>query len=1559
MRALLLLLLASTALARELPNVDAFLDAKTTRALPDTTAFDGHVSGVEERLGVPTFFWAAPPRAGTRSFRAQGLSPEQAARRHLFTHAGLYRALPAQLAEASLVRLHDTGQGALIATFEKRVSGVSVFRDRLNVAMNQQLELVALTGYLSPATAKDAEFKLTAATAFAAAWLALTGAPIESFHFREGALDEAGFRRFTTTLEQPFSGRAKKVFYPLPERLVPAWHLELELGTRGSTSSEHYAVVISAGNGALLSRKNLTESEQFTYRVWAESSGLYLPHDGPQGIVLSPHPAGTPNGFDPPFTQPALVTLQNGPISTNDPWLAPNATETTGNNVDAYADLATPDGFGAGDLRATTTSSRTFDRTYDTALAPNVNAAQQQAGITQLFFDINQLHDWFYDRGFNEAAGNAQTNNFSRGGAGNDSIRAEAQDVGGTDNANMSTPADGARPRMQMYVWVPSPITMLSASPGGTYPSGSAGFGSTAFNFTAQAMLAVDAVAPVNDGCTALTGSYTGRIVVVDRGTCTFARKAQNAQDRGAVGVIIVDNVASSTPPFLAADSTITTVTIPVLSVTESDGDTLKTNLGLGAVNVTMTRSAVVRRAGELDNTIVAHEWGHYLSNRLISDAAGLTNNQGRSMGEGWGDTISMLLMVRDGDQQLPANANFGGVYAAAIYAMGGPAFLDASYFGIRRYPYSTDLTKNPLTFRHIENGVALPSGPPRASGGASNAEVHNSGELWAVTLWECYAALLQATPRLTFDQARDRFMRYLVAGLKLTPAQPTFTEARDAMLAAAAANDVMDFQLFAAAFAKRGLGLRAVAPGRSSTNHSGVVEDFTVGSELVFVGATLDDEARYCDRDGVLDAGELGNLRLTLRNTGVTTLSATTGRLSSQTSGVIFLNPNVTFSSALPFAQSTGSTQVALVAVTAPTEIVLTLEFNDPQLMSATPRTATIRFRVHSDTLPASSATDDAETTITAWTFVKDTALSSSFDWRRKVISPAQSVWFGIDPGGNADISLVSPLLTVAPTGNLGLVLNHRWDFEADATTNYDGAVIEVSRNGLTWTDVGTAVAGYTGTLGGSGSNNPLVGRAAYTGRSPNYPAFNTDTLDLGASYAGQVIQVRLRIGADQAAAGAGWDVDSIGFTGITNRPFPSLVADRGMCINRPPVADAGPNIAVDERSQVTLSAAASTDLDADMLTPAWTQVGGPAVTLVNGVFIAPEVTVDTLLTFELVVNDGTVNSAPDSIEVLVRQVNRAPVAMVGPALRVDEGSTVTLAGSGSDPDGDPITSLWAHTAGPVVTLSDPTSATAQFTAPNIGQTIVRLRLDLTVSDGSLTSAPERLDIEVLPVNDAPSVTIVGPATATRGTLVELGAMATDPDGDTLTYSWRQTSGPSVFLLDASTANTSFAAPMVAAETALTFEVTVSDGALSATASATVSITTQGNRPPVVQAVHGDPRPGAVVQLDASSTVDPDGDPLTFAWTQTEGAPVQLGGDMSAVASFTMPNEGQLTFTVTVTDSLGASAQESLTLRPLVREQRGCGCTSSEGLFFLALPLLLAFRRRRSAKSTAPRRRQ
>src|SRR5262249_24958233 len=164
--------------------------------------------------------------------------------------------------------------------------------------------------------------------------------------------------------------------------------------------------------------------------------------------------------------------------------------------------------------------------------------------ITQLFYDVNFFHDWYYDSGFNEAAGNGQTDNYNRGGVGADSIRAEAQDFSGRNNANMTTPPDGLRPKMQVFIWDGVGARDLSvdrpAAIAGHYLTGSAVFGVSSFNLGGD----VAAVTPA-DGCAPISTPLTGKIAFIDRGSCTFASKVRNAQLAGAIAAII-GNVPTS-----------------------------------------------------------------------------------------------------------------------------------------------------------------------------------------------------------------------------------------------------------------------------------------------------------------------------------------------------------------------------------------------------------------------------------------------------------------------------------------------------------------------------------------------------------------------------------------------------------------------------------------------------------------------------------------------------------------------------------------------------------------------------------------------------------------------------------------------------------------------------------------------------------------------------------------------------------------------------------------------------------------------------------------------------
>ncbi len=269
---------------------------------------------------------------------------------------------------------------------------------------------------------------------------------------------------------------AEQVWLPLDDKQVRlTWQVEIA----PADSRDHWLIRVDAATNRVLDKNNYTVFENFDQL--ARSAETALAESGNQQALQGHSSAG--NGADQdesplvvnnasykviPF--PAESPIHTGGTQTlvNNPWTLTggNATSlgwhfdgtiyhdsTRGNNVWAQEDRDnnnTTNGKAA--LSTTAQPNLSLDYTYDFAQAPTVTANQQMA-ITNLFYWNNLVHDITYLYGFDEPSGNFQNSNQGRGGAGNDYVKADAQDAGGTNNANFSTPNDGSQPRMQMYLW--------------------------------------------------------------------------------------------------------------------------------------------------------------------------------------------------------------------------------------------------------------------------------------------------------------------------------------------------------------------------------------------------------------------------------------------------------------------------------------------------------------------------------------------------------------------------------------------------------------------------------------------------------------------------------------------------------------------------------------------------------------------------------------------------------------------------------------------------------------------------------------------------------------------------------------------------------------------------------------------------------------------------------------------------------------------------------------------------------------------------------------------------
>ncbi|HEX2683431.1 MAG TPA: M36 family metallopeptidase, partial [Ferruginibacter sp.] len=258
-----------------------------------------------------------------------------------------------------------------------------------------------------------------------------------------------------------------------------SWHVYII----PKTTSDYWMVRVDASNNSILGMDNYTDYDNWgTLEMLGNTKypGFAYPASSNNVDNLfdfkkaeDPSVVTTATYRVVPFPAEAPSFANGAHALRTDPWTAAPGNATTlkwntgagatdynytrGNNVFAYQDRSNDNTGTPADAATSSTAlpNLTFDFTPNYTVDPTQTTPvpNQQFNTTNLFYWNNVIHDIMYQYGFTESSFNFQDDNMGRGGAGNDHVNAEAQDGGGTNNANFATPADGGSGRMQMYLW--------------------------------------------------------------------------------------------------------------------------------------------------------------------------------------------------------------------------------------------------------------------------------------------------------------------------------------------------------------------------------------------------------------------------------------------------------------------------------------------------------------------------------------------------------------------------------------------------------------------------------------------------------------------------------------------------------------------------------------------------------------------------------------------------------------------------------------------------------------------------------------------------------------------------------------------------------------------------------------------------------------------------------------------------------------------------------------------------------------------------------------------------
>lgn len=365
---------------------------------------------------------------GAALSQPQSDNADNIARGFLNQHPSLF-ALTSADVSGLLLDNEDNDRGTVFLDYVQTVAGIKVFEGQVQVVVNKHGQVLSVReGFLVADSDINLKPTLSEAKGIAQAF-AYAGRdvfPAFAETYARSSLSEKS--RFANPLHPGLEEVLSELnVVRVGEKSRLAWHVYADVGP-----DEWYEILVDAHTGELLLRHNLyVDQAQGTVYIEAPDKGA----------------------------RQLVSFLGDTTINTSAGWMG-TSTVTTGNNAEAYLDRDAnnaPDNTSGSGLSVGHASApdQNFTFPFTTTVDPRT---QQAAVVTNLFYYNNIMHDFSYGLGFTETSRNFQVNNFGRGGNGNDSVRAEAQDGSGTNNANFATPPDGSRPRMQQYLFTsPNP----------------------------------------------------------------------------------------------------------------------------------------------------------------------------------------------------------------------------------------------------------------------------------------------------------------------------------------------------------------------------------------------------------------------------------------------------------------------------------------------------------------------------------------------------------------------------------------------------------------------------------------------------------------------------------------------------------------------------------------------------------------------------------------------------------------------------------------------------------------------------------------------------------------------------------------------------------------------------------------------------------------------------------------------------------------------------------------------------------------------------------------------